>query len=174
MSRYPTICGPISCNTPSTIPQDARTKRDTPFLTEPLRYDRASWWTKRLSLVAPIARCNRDVRTDSLDLKSQETARKNATAKILRCWGHRSGPLLENGLDRPENRYGRYLVFFLHFHIYCRVGWSQSFPLKILCFCSLGGGGGGGGYFSVPCEMPAIRTPAAVWPAMRAPAMPNR
>ena len=24
------------------------------------------------------------------------------------------------------------------------------------------------------CEMPAIRTPAAVWPAMRAPAMPNR
>ena len=27
---------------------------------------------------------------------------------------HRSGPLLENGLDRPENRYGRYgfaLVF---------------------------------------------------------------
>ena len=21
---------------------------------------------------------------------------------------HRSGPLLENGLDRPENRYGRY------------------------------------------------------------------
>ena len=24
------------------------------------------------------------------------------------------------------------------------------------------------------CEMPAIRTPVAVWPAMRAPAMPNR
>ena len=30
------------------------------------------------------------------------------------CWGNgsiylnRSGPLLENGLDRPENRYGRY------------------------------------------------------------------
>ena len=24
------------------------------------------------------------------------------------------------------------------------------------------------------CEMPAIRTPATVWPAMRAPAMPNR
>ena len=24
------------------------------------------------------------------------------------------------------------------------------------------------------CEMPAIRTPAAVWPAMRVPAMPNR
>ena len=22
---------------------------------------------------------------------------------------HRSGPLLENGLDRPENRYGRYV-----------------------------------------------------------------
>ena len=32
-----------------------------------------------------------------------------------------------------------------------------------------------GRFFKIErCEMPAIRTPAAVWPAMRAPAMPNR
>ena len=60
-----------------------------------------------------------------------------------------SGPLLENGLDRPENRYARYgfASFFQHFHIYRRVGWSQSFPLKIFFSCSLGGGGR---HFSVP------------------------
>ena len=62
---------------------------------------------------------------------------------------HRSGPLLENGLDRPENCYGRYgfASFLLHFHIYRRGGWSESLPLKILFSCSLGGGGR---YFSVP------------------------
>ena len=37
---------------------------------------------------------------------------------------HRSGPLLENGLDRRENRYGRYgsAGFSQHFHIYRRGG----------------------------------------------------
>ena len=44
---------------------------------------------------------------------------------------HRSGPLLEDGLDRPKNR---------HFHIYRSGGWSQSLPLKIFFSCSLGGG----------------------------------
>ena len=63
---------------------------------------------------------------------------------------HRSGPLLENGLDRPETRYGRYgfASFLQHFHIYRRVAWSQSFPLKIFFSLCLGGGGR---YFSVPC-----------------------
>ena len=67
---------------------------------------------------------------------------------------HRSGPLLENCLDRPENRYGRYgfCWVFQHFHIYRRGGWSQSFPLKIFFSCSLGGGGR---YFSVPCKGPS-------------------
>ena len=37
------------------------------------------------------------------------------------------------------------LVFFQHFHIDRRGGWSQSFPLKIFFSCCLGGGGGGGG-----------------------------
>ena len=61
---------------------------------------------------------------------------------------HRSGPLLENGLDRPKNRYGRYDFpsFPRHFHIYRRGGWSQSLPLKIFFSCSLGGGGR---YFSI-------------------------
>ena len=47
---------------------------------------------------------------------------------------HRSGPLLKNGLDRPENRYGRcgFAWFFQHFHLYRRCGWSESFPLKFL------------------------------------------
>ena len=44
---------------------------------------------------------------------------------------HRSGPLLENCLDKPENRYGRYGLasFFQHIHIYCRarVGLKVSF-----------------------------------------------
>ena len=37
---------------------------------------------------------------------------------------HRTGALFENGLDRPENRYGRYgfASFFQHFHIYHRRG----------------------------------------------------
>ena len=57
----------------------------------------------------------------------------------------------KNGLDRPESRYGRYgfACFSSIFHIYCRVGWSQSFPLKIILSCSLAGGGR---YFSVPCS----------------------
>ena len=61
---------------------------------------------------------------------------------------HRSGPLLENGLDRPKNRYGRYGFpsFLQHAHIYGRGGWSQSLPLGIVFLCSLGGGGR---YFSV-------------------------
>ena len=64
-----------------------------------------------------------DAKTHSLDLKSQENARKKP-AKNLRCW--------------PAMR-------------------------KI------------GVFFKIErCEMAAIRTPAAVWPAMRAPAMPNR
>ena len=56
---------------------------------------------------------------------------------------HRSSPLLENGLHRPENRYGRYgfSSFFQHFRIYRRGGWSQGFPLKSFFSCSLGGGG---------------------------------
>ena len=64
---------------------------------------------------------------------------------------HRSGPLLENALDRPENGYGRYgfAGFFQHFHIYRRGGWSESVPLKIFISCSLGGGGR---WFSVPCQ----------------------
>ena len=51
---------------------------------------------------------------------------------------HRSGPLLENGLDRPKNRYGRYGLpsFLQHFHIYRRGGWSQGLPLKIFFSCS--------------------------------------
>ena len=63
---------------------------------------------------------------------------------------HRSGPpLLENGLDRPENRYARYgFASFPAFpYLYRRGGWSQSFPVKSLFSCSLGGGR----YFSVPC-----------------------
>ena len=46
---------------------------------------------------------------------------------------HRSGPLLENDLDRPKNRYGRDMVFLVrqHCHVYRRDGWSQSLPLKI-------------------------------------------
>ena len=69
---------------------------------------------------------------------------------------HRSGPLLENGLDRPKNRYGRYgfPVFLQHFHIYRRGGRSQSLPLKIFFSCSLGGGGG---YFSVPRVPPVFK-----------------
>ena len=56
---------------------------------------------------------------------------------------HRGGPLLENGLDRPKNRYGRYGFpsFLQHFHIYRRGGWSQSLPLNIFFFCSLDGSG---------------------------------
>ena len=64
-----------------------------------------------------------DAKTHSLDLKSQENARKNACEKRLRCWA-------------AMRKIG---VFF-----------------KI-----------------ERCERPAIRTPAAVWPAMRAPTMPN-
>ena len=61
---------------------------------------------------------------------------------------HRSGPLLENGLGRPENcRYGLASFLFQNFHVYCRGGWSQSFPLKIFFSCSLGGRGR---CFSVP------------------------
>ena len=64
-----------------------------------------------------------DAKTHSLDLKSQENARKKDLAKILRCW--------------PAMR-------------------------KI------------GALFKIErCEMLAIRTPAAVWPAMRASAMPE-
>ena len=64
-----------------------------------------------------------DAKTHSLDLKSQENARKKP-AKILRCW--------------PAMR-------------------------KI------------GVFFKIErCEMAAIWTPVAVWPAMRAFAMPNR
>ena len=52
------------------------------------------------------------------------------------------------------------LVFFQHVHIYCRVGWSQSFPLKIFFSCSLGGGGR---YFSAACsttcETSLLKTP---------------
>ena len=33
------------------------------------------------------------------------------------------------------------LRVFQHFHTYRRVGWSESFPLKIFFSCSLGGGG---------------------------------
>ena len=56
---------------------------------------------------------------------------------------HRGGPLLENGLDKPKNRYGRYGFpsFLQHVHIYRRGGWSQSLPLKIFFSCFLGGGG---------------------------------
>ena len=52
---------------------------------------------------------------------------------------HRSGPLLENGLDRPKNRYGRYGFpsFLQYFHIYRRGGWSHNLPLKIFFSCSL-------------------------------------
>ena len=64
-----------------------------------------------------------DAKIRSLDLKSQENARK-PSAKILPCW--------------PAMR--KIGIFF-----------------KIERY-----------------EMPAIRTPAAVWPAMRVPAMPNR
>ena len=74
---------------------------------------------------------------------------------------HRSGPLLENGLDRPENRYGRYgfASFFQNFHIYRRGGWSQTSPLKIFFFCCLGGGGR---YFSAPCQSIAQKGVRAV------------
>ena len=76
------------------------------------------------SLAMPKNLFASDAKTHSLDLKSQENARKKKPAKILRCW--------------PAMR-------------------------KI------------GVFFKIErCEMPAIRTPAAVWPAMRAPAMPNR
>ena len=65
-----------------------------------------------------------DAKTHSLDLKSQENARKKACENSVVCW--------------PAMR-------------------------KI------------GVFFKIErCEMPAIRTPAAVWPAMRASAMPNR
>ena len=40
------------------------------------------------------------------------------------------------------------LLVFQHFLVSRRVGWSQSFALKISFSCSLGGGGS---YFSVPC-----------------------
>ena len=55
---------------------------------------------------------------------------------------HRSGPLLENGLDRPKSRYGRY-----GFPSFYSISISTVLPLKIFLFCSLGGGGR---YFSVP------------------------
>ena len=82
--------------------------------------------------------------------------------RVAFSWGnksiylHRSGPRLENGLDRPENGYGRYgfasfSSFFQHFHIHRRGGWNQSFTPKIFFSCSLGGGGR---YFSVPCSPP--------------------
>ena len=57
------------------------------------------------------------------------------------------GPLLENGLDRPENRYGRYGL--LVFPAFPYLPWGSMAPaLKIFFSCSLGGGGGR--YFSVP------------------------
>ena len=64
---------------------------------------------------------------------------------------HHSGPLLENGLDRPENRYGRYLVFLVFSSISIStvgVDGARVLLLKIFFSCSLGGGGGR--YFSVP------------------------
>ena len=47
---------------------------------------------------------------------------------------HRNAPLLENGLDRPENCYGRhdFASFFQHSYIYRRVGWSQRFSFLAL------------------------------------------
>ena len=68
--------------------------------------------------------CASDAKTHSLDLKSQENARKNACENpaMLACDAKKQGVFFE--IER--------------------------------------------------CEMPAIRTPAAVWPAMRAPAIPNR
>ena len=62
---------------------------------------------------------------------------------------HRSGPLLGNGLDRPESCYGSYRFASSSkiFHIYRRAGWSQSVTLKIFFSCSVGGVGR---YFSVP------------------------
>ena len=72
------------------------------------------------------------------------------TEEIQSIYLHRNGPLLENDLDKPENRYGRYgfASFFLQFHKYCRGGWNQSFTLKDFFPCSLGGGGR---YLSAPC-----------------------
>ena len=71
---------------------------------------------------------------------------------------HCSGPLLENGLDRPKNCMVDVVFIVLqHFHIYHRGGWSHSLPLKIF-FIALLGGGGDGGYSSVPtsCSNSAI------------------
>ena len=47
---------------------------------------------------------------------------------------HRSGPLLENGLDRPKNRYGRYgFPSFYRISISTvGVDGSRSLPLKII------------------------------------------
>ena len=75
---------------------------------------------------------------------------------------HRSDPLLENGLDRRENRYGRYgfATFFHHFHIYRRGGWSQSFTLKIFFPCSLGAGGR---HFLVPCPSKQPQPSRVFW-----------
>ena len=61
---------------------------------------------------------------------------------------HHSGPLLENGLDRPKNRYGRY-----------RWGGNQRLPLKMFFSCSLGGGGR---YFSVPRASAKVASEIAV------------
>ena len=67
---------------------------------------------------------------------------------------HRCGPFLENGLDRPENRYGRYGFASCSSISISTVGVDrhQRFALKILFSCSLGGGGGGT-YFKVPCHI---------------------
>ena len=65
---------------------------------------------------------------------------KQPTKRNKTIYLHRSRPLFKTGLDRPENRYGRYgLLVFQHFQIYYynRGGWSQSFPLKILLSCRL-------------------------------------
>ena len=68
---------------------------------------------------------------------------------------HRSGPLLENGLDRPKNRYGRYGFPGSYSISISTVGVDEaSFPLKILFSLSLPGGGGR--YFSVPSFKPQI------------------
>ena len=81
------------------------------------------------------------LRTPSLSSFPRKINRGNQSIHL-----HRSRPLLETGLDRTENRYGRY--GFASFTAFPYL-WSESAPLKIFFSCSLGGGGGGR-YFSVP------------------------
>ena len=61
---------------------------------------------------------------------NKKTLRFDIAKRNKSIYLHCSGPLLENGLDRPENRYGRCcfgkLLVFQHFHIYRRGGRSQS------------------------------------------------